>query len=101
MARTSSIEQRTFASKKIGRVDPSPLGRPVQQDMWHQLAVTEQLLRHEESKTQPTVGRPAQQDVCQLVAVSSSQEQDACATKETRATVASLPEWDEDSSGVT
>ena len=38
-----------------------------------------------------------QQDVWQQMAVSSSQEQDGCTTKETRATVASLPEWDEDS----
>ena len=57
-------------------------------------------MRHEESKTQPTVGA-AQQDVCYLVAVSSSQEQDDCTTKDVRATVASLPEWDEVSSELT
>ena len=46
-------------------------------------------------------GRPAQQDVWHLMAESSSKEQDDCATKETPATVASLPEWDEDRSEVT
>ena len=67
--------------------------------MWHLVAVSEQIPRHEQN--QANSGHPAQQDVWHLIAVSSSQEQDDFPTKETRATVASLPEWDEDSSEVT
>ena len=70
--------------------------RPSPGGLW---AVPEQILRH--AQNQAYSERPAQQDVWHLMAVSSSQEQDACATKEVCATVASLPEWDEDSSEVT
>ena len=63
------------------------------------MAVSEQILCHEQSQAHS--GRPAQQDVWHLMAVSRSQEQDDCTTKEIHATVASLPEWDEGSSEVT
>ena len=63
------------------------------------MAVSEQILRHEQNQAHS--GHPAQQDVWPLMAVSSSQEQDDCATKETSATVASLTELDEDRSRVT
>ena len=67
--------------------------------MWHLVAVSEQILHHEQNPAHS--GLPAQQDVWHLMAASSLQEQDDCATKEVHATVASLPEWDEDSSEVT
>ena len=72
---------------------PSPVGCVAP------IAVSEQILRHEQNPAHS--GRPTQQDVWHLMAVSSSQEQDDCAAKEVRATVASLPEWDVDSSEVT
>ena len=69
---------------------PCPIGR---------VTVSEQILRHKQSPAHS--GRPAQQDVVAPMAVSSSQEQDDRPQKEARATVASLPEWDEDRSEVT
>ena len=63
------------------------------------LAVPEQILCLEQNQAHSRC--PAQQDVWHPIAVSSSQEQDDCATKEVRATVVSIPEWDEDSSEVT
>ena len=70
--------------------------RPSPGGLW---AVPEQILRHEQNQAHSE--RPVQQEVWQLTAVSSSQEQDVCTTKEVHATVASIPEWDEDSSEVT
>ena len=93
VAVSSSQEQDGCTTNDVHATVASPQGCPIQQDARHQQAAGEQLLLHEESKTQ-------QQDVWHLVAVSTSQEQDDCTTKDVHATVASLLEWDEVSSEV-
>ena len=86
------------------KTKPTVHGCPAQQDVWHLVAGQAHKSRTttpQKKATPAHSGRPVQQDVWHLVAVSSSQEQDDCATKENRDTVASLPEWDEDCSEVT
>ena len=73
--------------------NPAHSGHPVQQDVWHFMAVSSSQKQDDcatrEEKPAHT-DRPAQQDAWHLMAVSISQEQDDCATEETSATMASL-----------
>ena len=101
MARTSSIEQRTYTTKKIGKSWSQPIRAFCPTGHMAPIGSSWEATAPWREQNPAHSGPPVQQDVWHLVAVSSSQEQDHCATKDIHATVVSLPEWDEVSSELT